>query len=248
MSNIKPVIRVKDLVAKYGELTVLEGISVDIMPNEITVILGASGCGKTTLLKNILRLYEPFAGSVEFWGENVLDMNEKEFDDVLKKTGMLFQGGALLNSISIYENVSIPLEMHTNLDRDLMDKVIRVKLNLVGLEDAAHRLPAELSGGMRKRAALARAMALDPEILFFDEPSAGLDPITSEALDSLILTLKKQLNMTFLIVTHELASIHRIADKIIFLDGGEMLFYGTLEEAGKAGIAQMDHFFEVGRF
>lgn len=248
MSKLKPVIRVKDLVAKYGDMTILNGISVDIMPGEITVILGASGCGKTTLLKNMLRLYEPYAGSVEFWGENVLEMNEKEFDDVLKKTGMLFQSGALLNSISIYENVSIPLEMHTNLDSDMIDKMIHVKLRLVGLEHAVHKLPAELSGGMRKRASLARAMALDPEILFFDEPSAGLDPITSEALDSLILTLKRQLNMTFVIVTHELASIHRIADKIIFLDGGKMLFYGTLEEAGKAGIAQMDHFFEVGRF
>lgn len=218
------------------------------MPNEITVILGASGCGKTTLLKNMLRLYEPYAGSVYFWGENVLEMNEKEFDDVLIKTGMLFQGGALLNSISIYENISIPLEMHTNLDRDIIDKIIRVKLKLVGLSHAIYKLPAELSGGMRKRASLARAMALDPEILFFDEPSAGLDPITSESLDALILTLKKQLNMTFVIVTHELASIHRIADKIIFLDSGEMLFYGTLEEAKTAGIPQMDRFFKVGEF
>jgi len=248
VSSIKPVIRIKDLVAKYGDLTILKGITVDIMPHEITVILGSSGCGKTTLLKNMLRLYEPFAGSVHFWDENVLEMNEKEFDEVLKKTGMLFQGGALLNSISIYDNVSIPLEMHTNLDKDLMDKIIKVKLKLVGLSHAMHKLPAELSGGMRKRASLARAMALDPEILFFDEPTAGLDPITSESLDALILTLKKQLNMTFVIVTHELASIHRIADKIIFLDSGEMLFCGTLKEAEKAGIPQMDRFFKVGKF
>jgi phospholipid/cholesterol/gamma-HCH transport system ATP-binding protein len=248
VSSIKPVIRIKDLVAKYGDLTILKGVTVDIMPHEITVILGSSGCGKTTLLKNMLRLYEPFAGSVHFWDENVLEMNEKEFDEVLKKTGMLFQGGALLNSISIYDNVSIPLEMHTNLDKDLMDKIIKVKLKLVGLSHAMHKLPAELSGGMRKRASLARAMALDPEILFFDEPTAGLDPITSESLDALILTLKKQLNMTFVIVTHELASIHRIADKIIFLDSGEMLFYGTLKEAEKAGIPQMDRFFKVGKF
>ncbi|MDD2230141.1 MAG: ATP-binding cassette domain-containing protein, partial [Candidatus Cloacimonetes bacterium] len=175
-------------------------------------------------------------------------MEEKEFNDVLKKTGMLFQSGALLNSISIYENVSIPLEMHTKLSAKIRDRIIRVKLALVGLAEAIHMFPSELSGGMKKRAALARALAMDPEILFCDEPSAGLDPITSASLDELILSLKKQLGMTIVIVTHELASIHRIADKIIFLDAGKMLFYGTLDEAKSAGIPEIDTFFKVGQF
>lgn len=248
MKAQKPVIEIRNMVAKYGTKTVLSDISVDIYPEEITVILGGSGCGKTTLLKNMLRLYEPAAGSVRFWGEDVLTMEEKEFNDVLKKTGMLFQSGALLNSISIYENVSIPLEMHTKLSAKIRDRIIRVKLALVGLAEAIHMFPSELSGGMKKRAALARALAMDPEILFCDEPSAGLDPITSASLDELILSLKKQLGMTIVIVTHELASIHRIADKIIFLDAGKMLFYGTLDEAKSAGIPEIDTFFKVGQF
>ncbi len=248
MKDIEPVISVNNLVAKYGEKTILDGITVDILPGEITVILGGSGCGKTTLLKNILRLYEPFSGSVKFWGEEILQMDEVQFSVVLKKVGMLFQNGALLNSISIYDNVSIPLELHTKLSPEIIDKIIRVKVNLVGLTHALHLFPSELSGGMKKRAALARAMAMDPQILFCDEPSAGLDPLTSAALDELIGELKKQLNMTIVIVTHELASIHRIADKIIFLDAGKMLFYGTLEDAKQAKIPQIDTFFRVGQF
>lgn len=249
MSSIaSPIIQVKDLIAKYGEKTVLDGITVDILPGEITVILGGSGCGKTTLLKNILRLHEPHAGSVKFWNTEILQMEENAFSEILIKIGMLFQNGALLNSISIYENVSIPLELHTKLSHAIRDRIIRVKVNQVGLSEAIYKLPSELSGGMKKRAALARAMALDPQILFCDEPSAGLDPLTSAALDELILDLKQKLNMTIVIVTHELASIHRIADKIIFLDGGKMLFYGSLEDAKKAGIPQIDTFFKVGRF
>ncbi|MCB5268467.1 MAG: ATP-binding cassette domain-containing protein, partial [Candidatus Cloacimonadaceae bacterium] len=228
--------------------TVLDGISVDIYPGEVTVILGGSGCGKTTLLKNMLRLYEPFSGSVRFCGEEILTMDEKAFNRVLQQIGMLFQNGALLNSMSVYDNVSIPLELHTKLPRHIIDRIIRVKLHLVGLSEAIYKFPSELSGGMKKRAALARAMALDPLILFCDEPSAGLDPITSAALDDLILDLKQQLSMTIVIVTHELASIHRIADRIIFLEGGKMLFNGSLPDAKRAGIPQIDRFFEVGKF
>jgi len=242
------LISVRNLVAKYGERTILNDISVDIMPGEVAVILGGSGCGKTTLLKNILRLQEPFSGSVKFWGDEVLQMDEPSFSGILKRVGMLFQNGALLNSISVYENISIPLELHTKLPEEIRDRIIRVKLSLVRLAEAIYKYPSELSGGMKKRAALARALALDPEILFCDEPSAGLDPLTSAALDELILDLRKQLKMTIVIVTHELASIHRIADRIIFLDGGKMLFNGTLEAALKAGIPEIDTFFRVGRF
>ena len=245
---MEPIITIRNLTAQYGDLIVLENINADIYPGEITVILGGSGCGKTTLIKNILRLVEPVAGSVKFWGEEVLDLDDIQMANILRKIGMLFQSGALLNSLSIYENISIPLELHTKLPRSLIDRIIKVKLNLVNLSEALYKFPSELSGGMKKRAALARAMALDPQILFCDEPSAGLDPLTSASLDELILSLKKQLKMTIVVVTHELASIHRIADKIIFLEQGKMLFNGTLAEAQKAGIPQIDTFFEVGRF
>ncbi|HNX02797.1 MAG: ATP-binding cassette domain-containing protein [Candidatus Cloacimonas sp.] len=245
---MEPVISIRNLTAQYGDLTVLDNINADIFPGEITVILGGSGCGKTTLIKNILRLVEPVAGSVKFWGEEVLDLDDIQMANILRRIGMLFQSGALLNSLSIYENISIPLELHTKLPRSLIDRIIKVKLNLVNLSEALYKFPSELSGGMKKRAALARAMALDPQILFCDEPSAGLDPLTSASLDELILSLKKQLKMTIVVVTHELASIHRIADKIIFLEQGKMLFNGTLAEAQKAGIPQIDTFFEVGRF
>ena len=177
-----------------------------------------------------------------------MGLDDIQMGNILRKIGMLFQSGALLNSISIYENISIPLELHTKLPRTLIDRIIKVKLNLVNLSEAIYKFPSELSGGMKKRAALARAIVLDPQILFCDEPSAGLDPLTAASLDELILSLKKQLKMTIVVVTHELASIHRIADKIIFLEEGKMLFNGTLEEAKKAGIPQIDTFFEVGRF
>lgn len=197
------IISVRGLEAGYNAIPVLQNIDLDIRPQEISVILGSSGSGKTTLLKNILHLEEPYFGSVKFWDEELIGMDEKRLQQVLKRFGVLFQSGALLNSLSVYDNIAIPLEQHTNLSPRMIDRIIRVKLNLVHLNEALHLLPSELSGGMKKRAALARAIALDPEILFCDEPTSGLDPLTALALDELLLDLKNKLNMTIVIVTHE---------------------------------------------
>ncbi len=242
------VIEVRGLDAAYGEHQILTDINVDIPANQVTVILGTSGCGKTTLLRNILRLEPAKSGSVKYWGEEVLTMEEREFNKILLKTGVLFQNGALINSIPIHENIAIPLEQHTKLSKSIIEKMVRVKLSLVHLDHAINLLPSELSGGMKKRAALARAIIMDPLILFCDEPSAGLDPQTSATLDELLLDLKNQLKMTMLIVTHELASIHRIADRIIFLDSGKLIFQGSLQEAKESNMPKVKTFFSAGKF
>ncbi len=216
----------RNLVVRYGERAVLSGVSTDMRRGEITVILGESGCGKTTLLKAIVGLLRPDAGEVLLFGEPTARLDEAGWAPLRRRTGMLFQGGALLNSMSVIENVSIPLQQHTDLPADLVARIARSKLALVGLSGAEDRLPAELSGGMRKRAALARALALDPELLFFDEPSAGLDPVTAFGLDRLILGLRARLGMSLIIVTHEPASIRRLADRIVFLDEGRVIYDG----------------------
>ena len=220
MMNRQPIIQVKDLVARYGEETILEGVSFEVYEGEIFVILGGSGCGKSTLLKHLIGLIRPYRGQVIVDGEDITHADSQGYHRLLRKIGILYQGGALFGSMTLAENVALPIMEYTDLSSDLVSALVRMKLNLVQLEGYEDYLPSEISGGMKKRAGLARAMALNPRILFFDEPSAGLDPVTSAGLDRLILRLNKSLGTTMVIVTHELQSILTVAQRVIMLDKG----------------------------
>lgn len=218
MDKADPIIKVENLVAGYGDTVILENISFDIFPGEIFVILGGSGCGKSTLLKHIIGLIRPLSGVITIDGDRVTEDDEEIFKRIIRKIGVLYQSAALLGSMTIGENIALPIEEYAGLDHESVDRIVSMKLKLVGLEGFENHLPSEISGGMKKRAGLARAMALNPKILLFDEPSAGLDPVTSAGLDELILNLNKNLGTTMVVVTHELSSIFTIADRIIMLD------------------------------
>jgi phospholipid/cholesterol/gamma-HCH transport system ATP-binding protein len=219
MSAERPIIEVRDLVASYGEKVVLDKVSFDVHKGEVFGIVGGSGCGKTTLMKQLIGLARPAAGSVIVDGEDVLRADEDELRRIQRRIGVAFQSGALFASLTLGENIALLLEEYTTLAHDIIDLIVRIKLSMVNLDGCQNLQISELSGGMRKRAGLARAMALDPSILFFDEPSAGLDPVTSVELDELIVQINKSLGTTIVVVTHELPSIFTIAERVIMLDG-----------------------------
>ena len=234
MDNIAPqedvVISVSDLHVKYGEREILHGVNFDVKHGETVVILGGSGSGKSTLLRTLVGLERPSSGHIWIKGCDIATVRPDQLDEIRKKIGMSFQGGALFGSMTVGENVALPLKEHTKLEDPTIQIMLRLKLDQVGLAGFENYMPSQLSGGMKKRAAVARALAMDPEILFFDEPSAGLDPIIAAGIDALIMELKKAFQMTIIVVTHELASAFLIADRIILVDKGYVVANGTTEE------------------
>jgi phospholipid/cholesterol/gamma-HCH transport system ATP-binding protein len=239
------VIEVKDLGAAFDEHVVLSGVSFSAYKGEVTVILGGSGSGKTTVLKHLLSLYPIAEGSISVLGRDLASLKETEQVELYYQMGVLYQSGALLNSLTVAENVALPLAQHTKLPDDLISEIVQMKLGLVQLSHAYHLYPSQLSGGMLKRAALARAIVMDPPLLFCDEPGAGLDPVSLESLDKLILNLKSKLGMSIVMVTHEVASIMRVANRIVFLDRGKVVFEGPLEEALRSSDPVVQAFFAV---
>ena len=223
-------ISLRDLRVSYGEREILHGITLDVTCGETLVILGGSGSGKSTLLRTLVGLEKPTSGQIWIQGKDMAAISEAELHEIRKKTGMSFQGGALFGSMTVGENVALPLREHTQLEDSTIGIMLRLKLEQVGLAGFEYHMPSQLSGGMKKRAAVARALAMDPEILFFDEPSAGLDPIIAAGIDQLILELKKAFRMTIVVVTHELASAYLIADRMVLIDKGNIVATGTTEE------------------
>lgn len=238
-----PIIEVRDLVTHYGTRRILDGVNLTVQPGEIMVIMGSSGSGKTTLLNHMLGLSRPSAGQIRLLGRDISALSGSELNELRKQIGVTFQGGALFSSMTVGENVQLPLREHTQLDDSTIQIMTRMKLEIVNLAGFEHFMPSELSGGMVKRAAVARAIAMDPKLLFFDEPSAGLDPVVSAGLDELILRLRRAMNITIVVVTHELQSAFKIADRITMIDHGKVLMTGTVDEVRAAKDEHMQHLF-----
>ena len=223
-------ISVRDLVKKFGTQTVLTGVNLDIAAGETVVIMGGSGCGKTTLLRLLIGSHQPTSGTISLLGQDIASLDGDGFDALKKQFGILFQSGALFQSMTVGDNVALPLQENTDLAPETIEMIVKMKLELVGLRQHANKLPSQISGGMMKRAGLARAMAMDPKILFYDEPSAGLDPVTSAEIDQLILELTRNFGVTSVVVTHEMDSAFTIADRMVMLDGGRVLMIDKREE------------------
>ena len=232
MPSDAPVIEVQDLHKSLGGRPVLKGVSLQVRKGETVVILGGSGCGKSTLLRHLLASYKPDRGKVLIFGQDLQSLTRDSLDALRLRLGIVFQSGALYNSMTVANNVALPMREHTHLDDNIMSIMVKMKLELVGLRGFDDLMPAQLSGGMRKRVALARAIALDPEMLLYDEPTAGLDPIMSSVIDQLIMDLAKKLGVTSVVVTHDLTSAFKVGDRII------MLYEGAVIESGTAGEIQ----------
>ncbi len=232
-------------MASFDGLRVLTDVSFTAYQGEVTVILGSSGCGKSTVLKHLLGLYPINMGYAQVLGQDITALTEKEQKELYLKMGVFYQNGALLNSMTVGENVALPLKQHSLLPDTLITEIVYMKLGLVNMQDAFHMYPSQLSGGMLKRAALARAIVMDPPILFCDEPGAGLDPISLQSLDELIVNLKEQLGMSVILVTHEVSSIMRVANRIVYLEQGRVAFEGSLKQALSSEISSVKQFFSV---
>ncbi|NQT23671.1 MAG: ABC transporter ATP-binding protein [Candidatus Omnitrophica bacterium] len=230
MPEKEVIIKTEGLKKKFGDRQILDGIDLEICRGETFVIMGGSGCGKSTLLRHLTGSIKPDEGEVYLLNENIATLNEDEMDRIKKKTGMSFQSSALFDSMTVGENVSLPLREHTKLEENVINIVVKMKLELVGLRGFENLMPSQLSGGMKKRVGIARAVAMDPEIVFYDEPTAGLDPIVTAVMDKLIVDLSKALSVTSIVVTHDMHSVFRIADRIAMLYEGKVAEIGTREE------------------
>jgi phospholipid/cholesterol/gamma-HCH transport system ATP-binding protein len=240
-----PVIQARGLCMRFGTKRVYENVDLDIYQGEVLAIVGGSGSGKSTLLRILTLLQEPSAGSVRLFGLEAIGLDEAKALPLRRRIGVLFQGGALFGGQTVLENVGMPLREHTKLGREVIEDIARIKLGLTGLTPADGQLhPNQLSGGMRKRAALARALALDPELLFLDEPTSGLDPLTADAFDELILTLKAALGPTIVLVTHDMDSLWRIADRVILVGDGRILAQGAMQELAQSQDPAVMRFFQ----
>ncbi len=228
--NKEVVIRVKNLTKNFGERRILNGINLDIYEGETLVVMGGSGCGKSTFLRHLIGAIRPDSGEVWMFGKNIATAPDEEMDEIRKKFGMLFQSGALFDSMTVGENIALPLREHAKLDENIIGIIIKMKLEQVGLRGFENLMPSQLSGGMKKRVGLARAIAMDPKIVFYDEPTAGLDPVMTGVIDKLTIDLTKKLQITSVVVTHDMNSVFRIADRIVMLHQGNIVQIGTSDE------------------